>query len=139
MLARDVLSREARRMAARDPFDPDDERDGHPSAQRASQRPSEPGQIPGPGGGTGVIARVGDALLKVTGAYRINYETWGNLDPAHHTHIVPRFQSEPQNLRVLPPRQAYDWGGGRPFNAEVDTSLILEVREILKPFAVSAR
>jgi diadenosine tetraphosphate (Ap4A) HIT family hydrolase len=85
------------------------------------------------------IARVGDALLKVTGAYRINYETWGNLDPALHTHIVPRFQSEPQNLRVLPPRQAYDWGGARPFNAEMDGALVLELRDFLKPFAVSAR
>src|SRR5262245_9206714 len=36
------------------------------------------------------MIRIGDALLKITDAYRINYETWGNLEPALHTHIVPR-------------------------------------------------
>lgn len=54
-------------------------------------------------------ARVGDALIKVLGALRVNYETWGNLDPALHTHITPRFQSEPPDKRVQTPRQAYDW------------------------------
>jgi hypothetical protein len=31
------------------------------------------------------VARVGDALLTVTDAFRINYETWGNTEPALHT------------------------------------------------------
>lgn len=83
------------------------------------------------------MARVGDALLKVAGAYRINYETWGNLDPALHTHIVPRFQSEPDQQRVMPPRQAYEWSTARPFNLELDRKLILELREYLKPWAVA--
>lgn len=54
-------------------------------------------------------ARVGDALINVLGALRVNYETWGNLDPALHTHITPRFRSEPEDKRTLQPRQAYDW------------------------------
>ena len=54
-------------------------------------------------------ARVGDALIKVLGAVRANYETWGNQDPALHTHISPRFSDEPPDKRALPPRQAYDW------------------------------
>ena len=52
------------------------------------------------------MGRVGDALIAALGAYRVNYETWGNLDPALHTHIVPRYLSEPDRLRVQTPRQA---------------------------------
>jgi diadenosine tetraphosphate (Ap4A) HIT family hydrolase len=77
------------------------------------------------------MSYVGDALLAVLGAYRINYETWGNLDPALHTHIVPRYMSEPDGLRVQTPRQAYDWPSGRPFNANIDGEWMGEVREFL--------
>ena len=58
------------------------------------------------------IACVGDALIKVCGAIRVNYEIWGNLDPALHVHITPRFAAEVPEKRVLPPRQAYDWNAG---------------------------
>ena len=78
------------------------------------------------------MARVGDALLAVCGAYRINYETWGNLDPALHTHIVPRFMSEPDKQRVLPPRQAYDWPNQRPFSLEKDGEWMAKVRAFLE-------
>lgn len=77
------------------------------------------------------MGRVGDALLAVCGAYRVNYETWGNLDPALHTHIVPRFQSEPDNLRVLPPRQAYEWPNAQPFDLERDREWMERVRSFL--------
>ena len=46
------------------------------------------------------MALVGDALLEVTGAYRINYAIMGNSDPVLHAHIVPRYQSEPDELRT---------------------------------------
>ncbi len=81
------------------------------------------------------MARIGDALLAECGAYRVNYETWGNLDPALHTHVVPRFQSEPDHLRVLPPRQAYDWPSGRVFNLELDREWMERVRRFLAPYA----
>lgn len=81
------------------------------------------------------MGRVGDALLKVRGALRINYETWGNQDPALHTHIVPRFASEPPILRVQTPRQAYDWAGGRPFSPDLDRDWMQGVREFLQSFA----
>ncbi|MGD0749887.1 MAG: hypothetical protein ABSA23_00600 [Anaerolineales bacterium] len=45
------------------------------------------------------MALVGDALLEVTGAYRINYGILGNSDPFLHAHIVPRYLTEPENLR----------------------------------------
>jgi diadenosine tetraphosphate (Ap4A) HIT family hydrolase len=42
---------------------------------------------------------VGDALLEVTGAYRINYAIMGNSFPVLHAHIIPRYLSEPEELR----------------------------------------
>jgi diadenosine tetraphosphate (Ap4A) HIT family hydrolase len=45
---------------------------------------------------------IGDALLQVTGAYRINYEILGNTEPALHAHIFPRFMTEPEELRKKP-------------------------------------
>lgn len=57
-------------------------------------------------------ARVGDALMRVLGAARVNYETWANLDPALHTHITPRFLNEPEDKRTKPPREAYNWSSG---------------------------
>ena len=45
------------------------------------------------------MALVGDALMEVTGAYRINYAILGNSDPVLHAHIVPRYRNEPDELR----------------------------------------
>jgi len=46
---------------------------------------------------------VGDALLEVTGAYRINYAIMGNSDQVLHAHIVPRYLSEPEEFRSNTP------------------------------------
>jgi diadenosine tetraphosphate (Ap4A) HIT family hydrolase len=83
------------------------------------------------------MTRVGDALLKVMGAHRINYETWCNVDPALHTHIVPRYQSEPETLRKQPVCMAYDLGKARPFDpiqCPQDAEFIRKMREALAPF-----
>lgn len=45
---------------------------------------------------------IGDALLEVTGADLINYEILGNAERALHTHIVPRYASEPAEQRRRP-------------------------------------
>src|SRR4030042_4031387 len=45
------------------------------------------------------MAMVGDALIEVTGAYRINYAIAGNSDPYLHAHIVPRYADEPDEYR----------------------------------------
>lgn len=42
---------------------------------------------------------VGDAIMEVTGAYRMNYFIAGNFDPLLHAHIVPRYLSEPEQYR----------------------------------------
>lgn len=81
------------------------------------------------------MARVGDALLAVTGALRINYETWGNLDPALHTHIVPRYAHEPPEQRVMPICKAYDAKLARPFDAQGDREFIERMRAFLSPYA----
>lgn len=46
---------------------------------------------------------VGDALMEVTGAYRINYALMSNANPILHAHIVPRYLDEPDDLRKQPP------------------------------------
>jgi diadenosine tetraphosphate (Ap4A) HIT family hydrolase len=45
---------------------------------------------------------IGDALLEVTVAYRVNYEIQCNTDQFLHAHILPRYMSEPENLRHIP-------------------------------------
>src|SRR6202011_4183877 len=45
------------------------------------------------------VARLGDAVLTLTGAARINYAILGNQDPPLHTHVIPRFADEPGKLR----------------------------------------
>ncbi|HEV7715671.1 MAG TPA: hypothetical protein VGO53_08745, partial [Steroidobacteraceae bacterium] len=61
------------------------------------------------------MTRVGDALLKVTGALRINYAIFGNVEPALHAHVVPRFLEEPEALRTAHP-WAYDWKAAPPYD-----------------------
>lgn len=47
------------------------------------------------------MAAIGDALLAVSDAFRINYEILGNGDRALHAHVFPRLASEaPERLRA---------------------------------------
>ncbi|MBC3437964.1 hypothetical protein HU735_21310 [Pseudomonas sp. BW16M2] len=54
------------------------------------------------------MARLGDALLQVTGALRINYEILGNSEPELHCHLFPRHANEPDEKRRMP-AWFYDW------------------------------
>jgi diadenosine tetraphosphate (Ap4A) HIT family hydrolase len=54
------------------------------------------------------MALVGDVLLRMTQAVRINYAIYGNVDPALHAHIFPRGGDEPEHTRTLQPF-ALDW------------------------------
>ena len=45
------------------------------------------------------MARLGQAVLELTGALRINYAMFGNLEPALHAHVFPRHADEPEALR----------------------------------------
>lgn len=66
---------------------------------------------------------VGDALLRATGAARINYEILGNLEPALHAHIVPRRSDEPEHLRTKP-IWFHDWEHAPRFDARSDAPLM---------------
>jgi diadenosine tetraphosphate (Ap4A) HIT family hydrolase len=71
------------------------------------------------------MALVGDALLEVTKAYRINYATLGNTEPVLHSHIVPRYLDEPEEFRTGVPR-AYpqEQMDSVIFNLERDSELM---------------
>ncbi len=77
------------------------------------------------------ILRVGDALLKVTDSYRINYETLGNTEPALHTHIIPRYLSEPEDKRKMPAMMKYSWAEAEPFSPDVHGSFVEKLRAAL--------
>lgn len=62
------------------------------------------------------MSRLGDALMRVTAAVRINYAIFGNLEPALHAHVIPRYQSEPDGMRTQQP-WAYDWNAAPAFDA----------------------
>jgi diadenosine tetraphosphate (Ap4A) HIT family hydrolase len=80
--------------------------------------------------------RVGDALLSVTNSHRINYETWGNIDPSLHTHIVPRYMSEPEELRRQPLMKAYDLSQSLK-NSALSQDRKTELSRLLRDFLAS--
>jgi catechol 2,3-dioxygenase-like lactoylglutathione lyase family enzyme/diadenosine tetraphosphate (Ap4A) HIT family hydrolase len=61
------------------------------------------------------LGRLGDAVLSVTGALRINYAIFGNLEPALHAHVHPRYTDEPEALRTANP-WGYDWSQAPAFD-----------------------
>jgi diadenosine tetraphosphate (Ap4A) HIT family hydrolase len=62
------------------------------------------------------MSLVGDVLLAVTGAVRINYAIFGNVEPALHAHIFPRLGDEPEGMRSAQP-WALDWNSAPGFDA----------------------
>ena len=62
------------------------------------------------------MARLGDGVLAVTGAERINYEILGNVEPALHAHVIPRHASEDADLRKKPV-WLHDWTTASPVDA----------------------
>lgn len=68
------------------------------------------------------MALAGDALLEVTGCFRVNYDILGNTDPALHAHIVPRYSSEPDERRRMP-IWLYDWDAAERFSEEAHGGL----------------
>jgi diadenosine tetraphosphate (Ap4A) HIT family hydrolase len=74
------------------------------------------------------MAMIGDALMEVTGAYRINYGILGNTDPFLHAHIVPRYMTEPEEFRIgLPWSYPKDLVDTVPFEYRRDKGLIQEI------------
>ena len=73
------------------------------------------------------VARLGQAVLEATGALRINYAMFGNLEPALHAHVHPRHANEPEALRTAHP-WAYDWSAARRFDPGRDGPLLRALR-----------
>ena len=76
------------------------------------------------------MGQLGDALLAATGAVRINYALFGNLEPALHAHVVPRYVNEVGSLAVAHP-WAYDWQAAPLFDPLRDADLLRAVRAAL--------
>ena len=77
------------------------------------------------------VIRIGDALLAVTDAYRINYLSLSNHDQALHTHIIPRYMSEPDDKRSRGAMDAYEWANGRKFDPAIDGVFVAKMRAFL--------
>jgi diadenosine tetraphosphate (Ap4A) HIT family hydrolase len=77
------------------------------------------------------MSLIGDAILEVTGASRINYEILGNSEPALHVHIIPRYDAEPDDLR-RGPVWFYDWSKAPPFDPVDHKPLMDKLRAALE-------
>ena len=77
------------------------------------------------------MARLGQAVVELTSAIRINYAIFGNVEPALHAHVLPRFADEPEAMRTANP-WGYDWNAARRFDAERDGALLAALRERLQ-------
>ncbi len=74
---------------------------------------------------------IGDAILEVTGAARINYEILGNSEPALHVHIIPRYEAEPDDLR-RGPVWFYDWSKAPAFDPVKHKPLMHKLRTAIE-------
>ncbi|NJM90327.1 MAG: hypothetical protein HC847_27525 [Hydrococcus sp. RU_2_2] len=79
------------------------------------------------------MAMLGDALLSVTGASRINYEILGNSEAALHAHVFPRYAVEPEDQQRKPV-WFYDWDNAPKFKLERDRSLMNEIAEAIAQY-----
>ena len=77
------------------------------------------------------MALLGDALIEVTGAVRLNYAMFGNAEPALHAHVFPRQQSEPSGVRTLQP-WALDWDAAPVYSEALHGDLQRRLRTALK-------
>lgn len=76
---------------------------------------------------------LGDALLEVTGAVRINYEILGNSEAALHAHVFPRYAAEPEE-KTQKPVWFYDWQSASPFDSKRDQPLMDKIAAAIKQY-----
>jgi diadenosine tetraphosphate (Ap4A) HIT family hydrolase len=68
------------------------------------------------------LGLLGEAVLAATGALRINYAIFGNVEPALHAHVHPRYADEPEAMRTANP-WGYDWQQAPQFDERVHAPL----------------
>lgn len=73
------------------------------------------------------MVRIGDAILKRTDSFRINYEILGNSEPELHAHILPRYESEPEERRLMP-AWFYDWTNAVRFSEQEHGHIVKAIR-----------
>ena len=79
------------------------------------------------------MARLGDAVRVATNCVRVNYAIFGNLEPALHAHVIPRFASEPEELRTKP-YFAYDLAAAPRFDEAVHGEIRDRIKSLLESF-----
>jgi diadenosine tetraphosphate (Ap4A) HIT family hydrolase len=84
------------------------------------------------------MAALGDAVLAVTGAERINYEILGNVEPALHAHVIPRHASEDAGLRIKPV-WLHDWTTAQAFDAVLHAGLRERIRARVSAVSADTR
>jgi diadenosine tetraphosphate (Ap4A) HIT family hydrolase len=78
------------------------------------------------------MSLIGDAILAVTDAVRINYSILGNHVPALHAHVFPRYASEdPEHLTLPVWRYPIELRTSVPFCPERDGPLKDELAKAL--------
>jgi diadenosine tetraphosphate (Ap4A) HIT family hydrolase len=73
------------------------------------------------------MSHLGDALLRTTSPVRINYAIFGNVEPALHAHVIPRYRTEPENMQSQHP-WVYDWNAAPTFDPAGDGALMRALR-----------
>jgi diadenosine tetraphosphate (Ap4A) HIT family hydrolase len=76
------------------------------------------------------LGLLGEAVRQTTQALRINYAIFGNLEPALHAHVHPRFAAEPATMRAQNP-WGYDWSLAPSFDPKLHGELRDAIRERL--------
>jgi diadenosine tetraphosphate (Ap4A) HIT family hydrolase len=76
-------------------------------------------------------ARIGQVVQDITDAVRINYAIFGNVEPALHAHVIPRYLDEPADLIKANP-WAYDWNAAPRFEPGGDGDLLRAIRARLE-------
>jgi diadenosine tetraphosphate (Ap4A) HIT family hydrolase len=82
------------------------------------------------------MARLGDVVLAVTGALRMNYEILGNSEPELHCHLFPRYATEPDDKRKMP-AWFYDWKTAVPYAEDVHGELRMRIAQRLEPLTLA--
>ncbi len=77
------------------------------------------------------MTRLGDAVLAMTGAERINYEILGNVEPALHAHVIPRYANEPPEDRQRAV-WLHDWSKAPAFNPSIHGDLMNRISVHIK-------
>jgi diadenosine tetraphosphate (Ap4A) HIT family hydrolase len=85
------------------------------------------------------MAHLGEVVQRLTGAARINYEMLGNVEPALHAHVFPRYAHEEDGLRQSPV-WSYDAAvrDAKPFDPTRDRPFMDQVAAELREAGVAS-